>query len=54
MSKMILTLMFLVGFALSASAQKKEQDRLENAGVVMKEILNIPESIPENLLADAT
>jgi SH3 domain-containing YSC84-like protein 1 len=54
MSKMILTLMFLVGFALSASAQKKEQDRLENAGVVMKEILDIPESIPENLLADAT
>lgn len=54
MAKMILTLMFLVGFALSASAQKKEQDQIENAGVVMKEILDIPESIPENLLADAT
>jgi SH3 domain-containing YSC84-like protein 1 len=54
MLKMMLTLMFAAGFALSASAQKKEQDRLENAGVVMKEILNIPESIPENLLADAT
>jgi SH3 domain-containing YSC84-like protein 1 len=54
MSKMILTLMFVMGFVLSASAQKKEQDRLENAGVVMKEILDIPESIPESLLADAT
>lgn len=32
---------------------KTEQDRLENAGKVMQEILNIPEDIPEDLLDNA-
>lgn len=41
-------------FAGSASAnakkESKEQSRLENAGEVLKEILNIPDDIPQNLL----
>jgi SH3 domain-containing YSC84-like protein 1 len=38
---------------VSLVAQDKEQGRLENAGLVMEEILNLPESIPEELLQKA-
>jgi SH3 domain-containing YSC84-like protein 1 len=38
---------------VSLVAQDKEQGRLENAGLVMEEILNLPESIPEELLRKA-
>lgn len=34
-------------------AKDKEQERLENSGEVLKEILNIPEGIPRDLLAKA-
>jgi SH3 domain-containing YSC84-like protein 1 len=34
-------------------AQKKEADRLENAGKVLAEILNVPEDIPRDLLNKA-
>src|SRR4029453_168595 len=34
-------------------AANKEQDRLENCGVVMQEILDIPENIPQDLLEKA-
>lgn len=34
-------------------AENKEQDRLENAGVVMQEILDIPDNIPQELLEKA-
>jgi lipid-binding SYLF domain-containing protein len=34
-------------------AQNKEQGRLENAGLVMEEILNLPDSIPQDLLNKA-
>jgi SH3 domain-containing YSC84-like protein 1 len=46
-------ILFGVAGAPIASAQQKEQDRVENAGIVITEILNIPESIPDNLLARA-
>ena len=39
--------------AVPLFAQKKEQERLEEAGTVMKEILNIPDGIPKNILAKA-
>jgi len=39
--------------ALSARAQDKETDRVENAGKVMKEILNAPDSIPQDILDKA-
>lgn len=35
------------------TAQNKEEDRLENAGLVMEEILNLPDSIPQGLLNKA-
>jgi lipid-binding SYLF domain-containing protein len=34
-------------------AQSKEQERLENAGVVMQEILDVPDNIPQELLDKA-
>jgi lipid-binding SYLF domain-containing protein len=34
-------------------AQKKEQDRVENSGQVMQEILNAPDSIPQSVLDKA-
>ena len=37
----------------AASAQKKESDRLETAGTVLEEILNIPDDIPSDLLNKA-
>ncbi len=39
--------------ALPLWAQKKEQERIEDAGTVMKEILGMPDGIPKSILAKA-
>jgi SH3 domain-containing YSC84-like protein 1 len=44
---------FLLAVVLPAAAQKKEGERIENAGKVMKEILNAPDSIPQSVLDKA-
>ena len=38
---------------VTLGAQNKEQGRLENCGVVMEEILNVPDNIPQELLEKA-
>lgn len=52
----------LIGFGLTlalaltlplAADDEKEQDRVENSGKVMKEILNAPDSIPQSVLDKA-
>ena len=43
----------LVVLALPAAAQKKEDERVGNAGKVMKEILAAPDSIPQSVLDKA-
>lgn len=43
----------LATLALPAYAQKKEEERVENAGTAMQEILNAPDSIPQNVLDKA-
>jgi lipid-binding SYLF domain-containing protein len=43
----------LAALGLPAYAQEKEQERVENAGTVMKEILNAPDSIPQSVLDKA-
>lgn len=43
----------LTAFALPCAAQQKEQERVENAGKVMKEILDAPDSIPQSVLDKA-
>ncbi len=47
----LLVVIALLG--LPASAQKKENERVKNAGKVMAEILNIPDDIPQDLLDKA-
>ena len=39
--------------AIAAYAQNKEQGRLENCGVVMEEIMNTPENIPQEIMEKA-
>src|ERR1700757_3772888 len=53
MKKMWLSIGFSTLLALQTFAQEKEQDRVENAGKVMKEILNAPDSIPQSVLDKA-
>jgi lipid-binding SYLF domain-containing protein len=48
-----LTVALCVAGAASLGASNKEQDRLENCGVVMQEILAIPDNIPQELLEKA-
>src|ERR1700720_1234478 len=43
----------LAAVSLFASDLNKEQKRLEEAGVVMQEVLNIPDNIPHELLEKA-
>ena len=40
-------------YAGEERTKAKEEDRLENAGKVMKEILNVPDDIPQDLLDKA-
>ena len=39
-----------LAFPLAAADKKKETERLENCGLVLKEILDIPDDIPQDLL----
>jgi len=48
-----LLVLAVIGLPLSAQEDKKEADRLENCGTVMKEILDIPDDIPQDLLDKA-
>jgi SH3 domain-containing YSC84-like protein 1 len=51
--KYLTTILLLAFFSLPLAAQQKEKQRVQNAGVVMKEILNIPDGIPQQLLDKA-
>ena len=43
----------MAALAIPAHAQSKEQDRVENAGTVIKEIMDIPDDIPQNVIDKA-
>src|SRR5258708_2850958 len=43
----------LVALPLSAKEDKKETDRLDNCGTVLKEIMDIPDNIPQDLIDKA-
>jgi len=45
--------LFLLGTYAWANDETKDEDRLRDAGSVMKEILNVPDGIPHDLLAKA-
>src|SRR5580693_7561883 len=53
MKRILFGLGLALALALPALAQDKEQDRVENAGKVMKEILDAPDSIPQSVLDKA-
>ena len=53
MKKLIATLTLVSFLTLSAAAQSKEAKRVENAGQVMTEILNVPDNIPQALIDKA-
>ena len=45
---------FLIAYPFAtSSAQRRENERLENAGAVLEEILNVPDDIPTDLLNKA-
>lgn len=53
--RMISSLMavMLLALPLLAAGDKKETDRLENCGMVIKEVMDIPDNIPEDLIDKA-
>jgi lipid-binding SYLF domain-containing protein len=53
MKKVWLSVGLIAALALPVVAQDKESDRVENAGKVLKEILNAPDSIPQSVLDKA-
>src|ERR1700686_5400201 len=52
MSILFVALPVLSALALAAD-QEKEEDRLKNSGIVLKEVLDVPDDIPEDLLDKA-
>ena len=50
MKSVWLGVILLAVIALPAFGQKKEQERVENAGRVMQEIMNIPDNIPQAVI----
>ncbi len=51
--KSLLVLCFTLLATAVVSAQNKEQKRLENSGVVMQEIMDIPDNIPQEVMEHA-
>src|SRR6266849_8471777 len=49
----VLTLCAVLSAATIVGAHNKEQERLANAGVVMEEVLTVPDNIPQELLEKA-
>jgi lipid-binding SYLF domain-containing protein len=49
----LLTIGMFAAPAFAAANDEKEEDRVKDAGVVLKEILNIPDNIPQELLDKA-
>jgi lipid-binding SYLF domain-containing protein len=53
MKKIILGFSLLSLLALQAVAQEKEEDRVEKAGTVISEIMNIPDNVPQDVIDKA-
>jgi SH3 domain-containing YSC84-like protein 1 len=53
MKKIIIALCLTAAVTLPAFGQRKEKSRVENAGHVMKEILDIPDDIPQSVIDKA-
>ncbi len=53
MNKLWLGVVLIAAIASPMFGQKKEQDRVENSGRVMQEIMNIPDDIPQDTIDKA-
>ncbi len=53
MKRFLLSITLLAVIAAPALGQDKEQDRVENSGRVMKEIMDIPDNIPQSVIDKA-
>jgi SH3 domain-containing YSC84-like protein 1 len=53
MKRVWLGVVLLAAIAAPTFAQNKERDRVQNAGKVMREIINIPDNIPQSVLDKA-
>jgi SH3 domain-containing YSC84-like protein 1 len=53
LTSILLSVLLLLAVAASASDQDKDDDRLRNCGTVLKEILDVPDNIPHDLLDKA-
>jgi lipid-binding SYLF domain-containing protein len=52
MQKILIVLLGL-GFTINLAAQGKQEDRLRDAATVLKEVLNVPDNIPQSLIDKA-
>ncbi len=50
---MLVVILAVLSFAAFAADQEKDANRLENSGTVLKEILDVPDDIPQDLLDKA-
>jgi len=50
---MLVVILAVLSFAAFAADQEKDENRLENSGTVLKEILDVPDDIPQDLLDKA-
>jgi len=53
LSSIVLVSVTLLAQVASASDRTKDNERLRNSGMVLKEILDVPDSIPQDLLDKA-
>jgi lipid-binding SYLF domain-containing protein len=53
MKTRFVTIGLLFALTLPAFAQEKEQDRVESAGTVIKEILDVPDDVPQTVIDKA-
>jgi lipid-binding SYLF domain-containing protein len=53
MSLLLVVVPILSSSSASAADQEKDENRLENSGTVLKEILDVPDDIPQDLLDKA-
>jgi lipid-binding SYLF domain-containing protein len=53
MKTMLAVLGLISVLALPALGQKKEKERVANAGTVMKEILDVPDNVPQSVIDKA-
>ena len=51
--KKVLIVLLGLGFTVNLSAQGKQEDRLRDAATVLKEVLNVPDNIPQSLIDKA-